>query len=156
MKKIVENFTNWDKSQSLNEGTRSRIGLLNDDGSVESVYIHWDGYFSGVGEDVKNLLSTKEDVEERLKKGDGSAVGNGFYQERGDSPETWKSLISRNIHTYIKDVSQSWGQFAYIFDPETEMWFGKELRSDDPEHIWTDLTTGDKFDIEERRYVDID
>ncbi len=39
----------------LNEGTRSRIGMANPDGSVTSVYAQWEGDLSGVGKNLKIL-----------------------------------------------------------------------------------------------------
>ncbi len=41
--------------------TRSRIAVLQEnDGSVKSVYCHWDGYVSGVGETLLNQYNTYE------------------------------------------------------------------------------------------------
>lgn len=44
--------------------TRSRIGILNEDGTVSSVYCHWDGYPSHNG----RILSTSYTDTEKVRK----------------------------------------------------------------------------------------
>jgi hypothetical protein len=43
--------------------TRSRIAIENQDGTVNSVYCHWDGYLSGVGKTLFNHYD-----QEKLRK----------------------------------------------------------------------------------------
>jgi hypothetical protein len=55
--------------------TRSRIALQNEDGSITSVYCHFDGYPSNNGVLLKENYKTVESVKELLKKGDMSSLG---------------------------------------------------------------------------------
>ena len=42
--------------------THSRIGILNDDGSVTSVYVHFDGYPSGVGLTLERHWTGEDEI----------------------------------------------------------------------------------------------
>lgn len=53
--------------------TRSRIAIENQDGTVKSIYCHWDGYLSGVGKTLFNHYD-KEKLEKLIELGDISAL----------------------------------------------------------------------------------
>ena len=55
-------------------GTRSRIGLELSDGSILSVYHHWDGYPEWLGRILKTHYNTKEKVSELIDGGDMSCA----------------------------------------------------------------------------------
>ena len=46
--------------------TRSRIGMVKDDGTVESIYCHFDGYPSNNGKILKEHYADKSKVEKLL------------------------------------------------------------------------------------------
>jgi len=54
--------------------TRSRIAIENQDGSVTSVYCHWDGYVDGVGRTLNQHYTTKDKVEALVALGDLSSL----------------------------------------------------------------------------------
>jgi hypothetical protein len=54
--------------------TRSRIAIENQNGSVTSIYCHFDGYISGVGKLLKNATQSIRKVEELIELGDISAL----------------------------------------------------------------------------------
>ena len=56
-------------------GTRSRIGKTNKDGSVTSIYVHWDGYLDHVGRILANHYTTDEKVDGLVGLGDLSSLG---------------------------------------------------------------------------------
>jgi hypothetical protein len=53
--------------------TRSRIAIENEDGSVKSIYCHFDGYLSGVGKTLFNHYD-KEKLEKLIELGDISSL----------------------------------------------------------------------------------
>jgi hypothetical protein len=59
--------------------TRSRIAIENENGSVKSIYCHFDGYLSGVGKTLFNHYD-KEKLEKLIELGDISSLE--------DSPES--------------------------------------------------------------------
>ena len=54
--------------------TRSRIAIENEDGSVKSIYCHFDGYLSGVGKTLFNHYDN-EKLEKLIGLGDISTLG---------------------------------------------------------------------------------
>jgi len=50
--------------------TRSRIGIQNPDGSVSSIYCHWDGYPEGVGATLKEHYSNRQKLKMLINLGD--------------------------------------------------------------------------------------
>ena len=95
--------------------TRSHIGILNQDGTIESVYCHFDGYVrGGVGQKLLNY-QLEPQVRELLAHGQlrnlGSTIGScEFYRrDRGESEESeilpdlaaWQALMGAVDHLYL-------------------------------------------------------
>lgn len=59
--------------------TRSRIGIKNLDGSIESIYCHFDGYPKGVGKVLKEFYTDESKIRELLALGDISILGPELY-----------------------------------------------------------------------------
>jgi hypothetical protein len=54
--------------------TRSRIAIENQDGSVTSVYCHWDGHINSNGVILNENYTTKDKVEELIALGSLSSL----------------------------------------------------------------------------------
>ena len=70
--------------------TRSRIGIQLTDGSILSVYHHWDGYPEWLGRILKTHYNTKDKVAELIDGGDMSTCWNDnnepeYYSARGEN-----------------------------------------------------------------------
>ena len=69
--------------------TRSRIAIETKLGTVKSIYCHFDGYVSGVGETLYNHYD-KEELEELIELGDISSLGEStentvaYHRDRGE------------------------------------------------------------------------
>jgi hypothetical protein len=50
--------------------TRSTVGAVQRNGLIKAIYVHFDGYPSGVGHKLKMFYSTAEKLEELLNLGD--------------------------------------------------------------------------------------
>lgn len=55
--------------------TRSNIGIKLDNGSIEMIYCHWDGYLSYNGKILLEHYNTTEKVNELIKLGNISTLG---------------------------------------------------------------------------------
>ena len=70
--------------------TRSRIAIENQDGSVTSIYCHWDGYTSGVGKTLEKWYTTQAKVEALIELGDISSLDMtptstvAYHRDRGE------------------------------------------------------------------------
>ena len=54
--------------------TRSTVGAVQRNGFIKAIYVHFDGYPTGVGYTLKNSYNTVEKVEELLNLGDLSVL----------------------------------------------------------------------------------
>lgn len=65
--------------------TRSRIAIENEDGSVTSVYCHFDGYFSGVGQTLNDHYQNREKVQSLIDLGALSYVRERVAPDKGQT-----------------------------------------------------------------------
>lgn len=121
-------------------GTRSLIGILNKDGSVKHIYCHWDGYPSGAGKTLVEHYTSFEKIQALLKLGDLSVLGEeigvkhpfetynlpdeeqkkyegmcfAYGRDRGEKGIAARK--SKSIDDYKKYFTESWCEYAYLFD----------------------------------------
>jgi hypothetical protein len=106
--------------------TRSRIGLELSDGSILSVYHHWDGYPEWLGRILNTHYNIKEKVAELIDGGDMSCCwtderwsndlldrhkeeyGPQYYSQRG---EDCPPRLDKNIGEYLCQGEE----YAYVF-----------------------------------------
>lgn len=98
--------------------TRSRIGYQLKDGSIVSVYHHWDGYPSGLGKHLANQYVNVDDVRELIDGGDMSTcmTEDGvpeYYADRGDRDV--EPQYSANVSEFFKLTDDCTGEYAYVF-----------------------------------------
>ena len=104
--------------------TRSRIGLELKNGSILSVYAHWDGYPEWMGRILRTHYNTRQQVAELIDGGDMSSpwtncgwnnetrpeTGPLYYSERGeDCPPRHDADLCEYL---LPDNSE---EFAYVF-----------------------------------------
>jgi hypothetical protein len=95
--------------------TRSRIAVELSDGTVKSVYCHWDGYPSGVGRDLLDMeFSSTKEVEDFINEGDRSTVNLSYAKWRGEDcpPQTHASVSD----FFDGDIEE----YGYLFNQEEE------------------------------------
>ena len=109
--------------------TRSRIGILNQNGTVESVYCHQDGYPEYTGYFLENFYTSTKLVKLLLSKGDISNIATSYgwdlkkqtfdnkellslktYAQRG---EKCPSVIHEDVKEYLK--YDSCDEYKYLF-----------------------------------------
>ena len=56
--------------------TRSRIAIENEDGTVDSIYCHWDGYPSHNGKILKEHYSDRAKLKQLIELGSISSLGS--------------------------------------------------------------------------------
>lgn len=134
-------------------GTRSNIGLINTDGTIETIYTHWDGYPEWVGVILAMNYKNDEQVKTLLSFGDrsslyGTPTAEGSYGEKGeDCPsEKWASFAE-----YDKAPKKG-AEFVYLFQGGT--WYIYEVADDYTlayigviSNIKVDLDTSEKLEL---------
>ena len=107
--------------------TRSRIGILQKDLSVKSVYHHWDGYPEWLGVTLEKQYNTGEKVAELIDGGNMSSCwsDNQYdeekqeYVKRDPKPEYYggddeRPNHNQSIQDFLKDANMS-EEFLYLF-----------------------------------------
>ena len=107
--------------------TRSRIGILQKDLSVKSVYHHWDGYPEWLGVTLEKQYNTGEKVAELIDGGNMSSCwSDNVYDEETQEfvkqdprPEYYGGDDERphnneSIQDFLKDANMS-EEFLYLF-----------------------------------------
>lgn len=140
--------------------TRSKIGILRKDGSVDHVYSHWDGYPEHNGVVLIENYNSINKINELIKNGDMSILAEHIYpvpdkahsfdHEEGrqddvclfynrDRGEDWKHTnprTSKSLDRFIQDCKLSDCEFAYLYDEDKKEWlfspipYGKESDMD--------------------------
>jgi len=111
-------------------GTRSRIACRQPDGSILSIYCHWDGYPTGVGHTLVAKYSNLDTLGRLLARGDRSSLEDTpeegmAYADRGDEDVSAVSYPTR------ADLSQSESgeEYMYLYEPEANQWLCLEMRA---------------------------
>ena len=106
--------------------TRSRIAIENLDGTIESIYCHFDGYKSGVGEVLKTFYTDVDKIRELLSLGDLSSLDVtldhtvAYSRDRGEDYNHNKAKVSSSIYSF-KDLKE---EYNYIFSLKDNKWRG--------------------------------
>jgi hypothetical protein len=98
--------------------TRSRIAIENQDGTVTSIYCHWDGGIGTNGERLSQNYATTELVSGLIELGNISSLGEStedtvaFARDRG---EDFKQTTYENVPTLFEDGFENGVEFVYCF-----------------------------------------
>ena len=125
--------------------TRSRIGIELSDGSILSVYHHWDGYPTWLGRILNTHYTTREKVEDLIDGGDMSSAwtncgwnnetrpkGPMYYSERG---EDCPPRLDKDMEEFFS-VGE---EFSYIF--RNGNWFAYDM------HQFEDMVAPEPIEI---------
>jgi len=98
--------------------TRSRIAIENQDGSVTSIYCHWDGHIETNGVILNNNYTTKDKVEELIALGDISSLDetiNRTVAYHRDNGEDLNQKPFNNVEDLFEDGFSSGIEYIYCF-----------------------------------------
>ena len=100
--------------------TRSRIAILNKDGTYSSVYCHWDGAPDYNGRILVDFYTNEEIVKFLINQGDLSSLEArvhkcAHYHRRNPIKEPLKILHSRRLEDVILQAKLEGSEFLYLF-----------------------------------------
>lgn len=109
-------------------GTRARIGIVEPDGSVTSIYTHWDGYPDHHGPILLNHYATEERVRALLALGDLSVLDEGLGEKHDfdNRPEgvcnaygrdRGEADVSARRSASVDDLKKIAEEYTYLFRP---------------------------------------
>lgn len=106
--------------------TSARFGMVRPDGSIISVYHHWDGYPDWLGAKLKENYSDEAKLSQLISGGDMSSLETEqtwgsvtrepqplYYSERG---EKTPPQISPSFENFMKLTANCGGEYAYLWD----------------------------------------
>ena len=138
-------------------GTRSNIGIINEDGSVTAIYCHWDGFLSYNGKILLNHYTTADIVNQLMLLGDLSSLNEKLYPD-DSKPHTFQNQQEDVCVAYGRERNESdvdckifkdigdFEQFAIGTDAEYQYLFtnGKwTYRETNRDGKWKELTAED-------------
>lgn len=108
--------------------TRARIGIVEPDGSVTSIYTHWDGYPDHHGPILLNHYTTEERVRALLALGDLSVLAEdvGEKHDFNNPPEGVCNAYGRDLgeadtdarhSASVDDLKNIAEEYTYLFRP---------------------------------------
>lgn len=122
--------------------TRSTIAKLNDDGTLTSIYCHWDGYPEGVGSMLKkhytdphkinqlltlgDISSLHEDIGEQHDFDSGVDVTTFYGRDRGETGTY--ALSHMDIEGWLDVRKESWCEYGYLWADNT--WWTYTIKGD--------------------------
>jgi hypothetical protein len=103
--------------------TRSTIAVQNEDGTVERIYCHWDGYLDGVGDTLATSFDSLELAKAVVALGDCSVVSGACniseiesYHGKGEPFDDVAPKKFANLKEYKQSIADGEGQeYNYIF-----------------------------------------
>ena len=120
--------------------TRSLIGILDADNSIDTIYCHWDGYPSNQGPLLTQFYNTANKVRDLIALGGISYLAEkleptttehsfdhpeqnvvvAYHRDRGEDWAHNKPAHFANIDELIG--SGGWEDYVYLFDVRTKSW----------------------------------
>jgi len=133
--------------------TRGNIGILNSDGSITGIYVHFDAYPAYVGKTLLNCYTDTDIVNKLIDLGDLSSLGEDLYA----TGHTWKSPIEgvcvaygrdrgdkgvesrvfKSIEQYNRNADNSGVNYQYLF--EDGMWMYRKTHKGDWERLTAEV-----------------
>jgi hypothetical protein len=118
--------------------TRSTIGIENEDGTVSSVYCHWDGYPSYNGKILVDHYQDRKKVKSLIDLGDISSLSRevfpsskehsfenpevgvtvAYHRDRGE--EKINPALYESRDSYFEIDPESWIEYHYLFTLQGE------------------------------------
>jgi hypothetical protein len=111
--------------------TRSRIAIENQNGSVKSIYCHFDGYLSGVGRLLKEYYTTQAKVEALIELGNISSLEMTPESTVAYARDRGEDLNFKEFKTVPELFEQGFNsseEFVYCFT-KNNIWLVNEVRS---------------------------
>lgn len=124
--------------------TRCRIGVEQEDGTIKSIYCHFDGYLDHVGRLLQTKYNSLEKVNSLIELGDISSLGEEYDEEMSkkswhrfekdgklteeenkrldhltvaykDRGEECPARVDANLREYQKRAGDCWEEYVYLY-----------------------------------------
>ena len=115
---------------TINEGTRSQVGVIGRNGKIVSAYVHYDGYPSNMKPGLKHHMKNEKDVLKLIKMGGARGIFDDKEIEYYKNGNPLKG-DSKDIEGYIKDADrQNGAEFVYLYNIKDKKWYYADTYKD--------------------------
>lgn len=90
--------------------TRSRIAIENENGTINSIYCHWDGYIENNGVLLYENYSDRTKLQELIDLGDISSLAENI---KTDEVHTWDNPKDGIVRAYHRDRGEDFNSKSY-------------------------------------------
>ena len=109
---------------TVNEGTRSQVGIINRSGKIASIYVHYDGYPRNMKPGIKKHLKNEKDVLQLIKRGGARGIYNDkdieYYDDSKMKPTKGDF---KDIAKYLDRTKDNWADFVYLYNMKDKKWY---------------------------------
>ena len=96
--------------------TRSRVGIKEKDGTVRSVYVHFDGYLAGVGKTLYESYRNADKIEQLINLGDMSSINSEVekcepYTQRGED----LNIATDTVKSFDRNWTCCGEEYVYLY-----------------------------------------
>jgi hypothetical protein len=125
--------------------TRSQVGIIRKDGSIVSVYVHSDGYPSGVGADLLAHYTDPAKIEALIALGDISYIGDEIGEKH-----SFEVYDAKQCRAYHRDRGEEFNQSSFPSIAELEVFLEASDREwcylwDEVSGVWSFSATPDEY-----------
>jgi hypothetical protein len=118
--------------------TRCRVGVLNEDLSVQSIYVHWDGYPEYTGKVLQECYVDPGVVQNLVEGGYLSIISDASPGERKPHALQGNHFLDRVILHPLDEWPDSGQDYEYCFNPRGGSWAFRKTYGDDK--AWRSLS----------------
>ena len=133
--------------------TRSNIGILNQDGTVDYIYCHFDGYLEYNGQILQEHYNTENRVKQLLSLGDLSVLGKNIGEKQSFENRVKDSCLAYGRDrgetgvearkcSYVDYTKEYFEEYIYLFTPGK----GWQVRENGINY-WADMSEALKHNI---------
>ena len=102
--------------------TRSLIAVRHEDGSYDSIYLHFDSHPDQAGEALKRHFGQRGQAEELIALGDASSIDREtgrsvhYHRDRGEPWRLCQPRRSQSLDELRELASEAWANYLYVSD----------------------------------------
>ena len=117
-------------SVTINEGTRSQVGIIDRSGKIASAYVHFDGYPSNMKPGLKKHMKSEKDVLNLIKQGGARGIYDDKEIEYYKSGQPTKGNL-KDFGTYVDNADRNGGaEYVYLYNMKDKKWYFADVYGD--------------------------
>lgn len=98
--------------------TRCRIAKVQDDGTIKSIYCHWDGYPEGVGKTLLEHYTDPDIIDKLIEIGDISSLRDTIEETAKEHYDSEACRKDEDIKEFMSHIEDAGEEYSYIFQKD--------------------------------------